>query len=103
MAKRVYQVAQALGVTGVDVVHYLREQGYDVKSHMSPVSPEMQEAIDRRFAAAAAPTEVAAPAAKPAAKKVVKNAVKKTATPAEAAAVATPGAPAVKKAIQKAV
>ncbi|MBM4117361.1 translation initiation factor IF-2 [bacterium] len=106
MAKRVYQVAQTLGVKGVDVVHYLREQGFDVKSHMSPVSPEMQEAIDRRFAPAPAPA-AEAPAAKPAAKKAVKKAVKKAASapPAggEAEAVAPAAKPAVKRVAKKAV
>lgn len=82
MAKRVYQVAQTLGVKGVDLVHYLREQGFDVKSHMSPVSPEMQESIDGHYASAAAPaTET--PTAKPAAKKAVKKAVKKAAKKAK--------------------
>ncbi len=107
MAKRVYQVAQALGVKGVDVVHYLRDQGFDVKSHMSPVSPEMQEAIDRRFAAPAAAAEGAAPAGSPAAKKVVKKAVKKatkkavkTAPGADTAE--SPAAPAAKKTVKKA-
>ena len=75
MAKRIYQVAKSLGVKGVELVHYLRDQGFDVASHMSQVSAEMQESIDKRFAPAGDSSEK--PAAKKAVKKVAKKATKK--------------------------
>jgi len=73
LAKRIYQVAKTLGVKGVEIVHFLRDQGFDAKSHMSPVSPEMQTAIDAKYK----PAEDAA--AKKAVKKTAKKATKKTA------------------------
>ncbi len=72
MAKRIYQIAKTLGVKGVEIVHYLRDQGFDVKSHMSPVSAEMQTAVDAKYK----PVEKAA---KKTAKKAVKKVAKKTA------------------------
>ena len=105
MAKRIYQIAKTLGVKGVEIVHHLRDQGFDVKSHMSQVTPEMQTSIEAKFKSAEkAPAKKDAKTVKKAVKKTAKKAPKKPAKKAakqagtEAAAaktVALPDAPAV--------
>jgi translation initiation factor IF-2 len=74
VAKRIYQVAKTLGVKGVDLVHYLRDEGFEVKSHMSPLTPEMLESVEKKYAS---PKKAAKKTAKKATKKVAKKAVKK--------------------------
>ncbi len=76
MAKRIYQVAKTLGVKGVDLVHYLRDEGFEVKSHMSPLSPEMLEAVEKKYAS---PKKEEKKAVKKTAKKAAKKATKKAA------------------------
>jgi len=49
LAKRIYQVAKSFDVKGVEIVHYLRDQGFEVKSHMSPMSVEMIEAVENKY------------------------------------------------------
>ena len=111
LAKRIYQIAKTLSVKGVDIVHYLRDQGFDVKSHMVVASPEMLDSIEKKYkpAEATAKKKVAkkstaseAPEAQAAVKKATK--VEKPAvrgTKAETAPVAAgQAAPAKKAAVQ---
>jgi hypothetical protein len=66
LAKRIYQIAKSLDVKGVVLVHYLRDQGFDIKSHMAVASPEMVEVIDKKYAS---PAKAVKKTAKKAAKK----------------------------------
>ncbi|MDP6668737.1 MAG: translation initiation factor IF-2 [Candidatus Krumholzibacteria bacterium] len=96
MAKRIYQVAKTIGAKGVDLVHYLRDQGFDVKSHMSPCSDEMIESLGKKYPefgkaskpAKKATKKVAKKASKKTAKKVAKKVSKVAASEEEEAAVA---------------
>ncbi|KQC13041.1 MAG: hypothetical protein APR63_01390 [Desulfuromonas sp. SDB] len=47
--KRIYQAAKRYGLTSSALVDLLRDLGYQVKSHMSSMSPEMEKAVDKKF------------------------------------------------------
>jgi len=73
-------VAKTHGVKGVDLVHFLRDEGFEVKSHMSPLTPEMLEAVEKKYASPKkAEKKAVKKTAKKATKKVAKKAAKKTA------------------------
>jgi translation initiation factor IF-2 len=49
MAKRVYNIAKELNISSDELVSFLQKQGFDVKSHMSPVDDKMLEVINRHY------------------------------------------------------
>jgi translation initiation factor IF-2 len=77
LAKRIYQVAKALGIKGTELAQYLRDQGFEVKSHMEVITPEQAALAEKQFKTTEKATAKTATAKKAAAKKA---AVKKTAT-----------------------
>ncbi len=46
---RVYEVAREVNLSSEAMVAMLRGLGYDIKSHMSMVTPEMREKVDQKF------------------------------------------------------
>ncbi|MBN2169999.1 MAG: translation initiation factor IF-2 N-terminal domain-containing protein, partial [Candidatus Krumholzibacteriota bacterium] len=49
LAKRIYQVAKALGIKGTELAQYLRDQGFEVKSHMEVITPEQAALAEKQF------------------------------------------------------
>ncbi len=47
--KRIYEVAREFNVSSDAVIKVLRDKKYEVKNHMSTVTPEMLESIAKRF------------------------------------------------------
>jgi translation initiation factor IF-2 len=56
--KRIYEVAREFNVSSDAVIKVLKELEYEVKNHMSTVTPEMAEAIGKRFTEAQAEAKV---------------------------------------------
>ncbi|HQJ75704.1 MAG TPA: translation initiation factor IF-2 N-terminal domain-containing protein, partial [Bacteroidota bacterium] len=46
---KVFQIAKELNISHDTILEFLRQKGYDVKSHMSSVTDEMINAIYVRF------------------------------------------------------
>ena len=46
---RVYEVGREVNLSSEAMVAMLRGLGYDIKSHMSMVTPEMREKVDQKF------------------------------------------------------
>src|SRR5439155_21423787 len=57
--KRIYEVSRDFNVSSDAVIKVLKELDYQVKNHMSTVTPEMLDAIGQRFTQAQAEAKVA--------------------------------------------
>jgi len=53
---RIFELAKELGTASKEVVSFLKEAGFDVKSHMSVLTPDMEKAARKQFG-----TKTAAP------------------------------------------
>jgi translation initiation factor IF-2 len=85
MAKKVYELANEIGVGALDLVEKLKSMGFNIRNHMASLS---DEEIVKAKSAYEAPEKKAAPVKKA----VVRKVIKKEAPPAAAAPVAAPTA-----------
>lgn len=87
MAKKVYELANEIGIGALDLVEKLKSMGFNVRNHMASLT---DEEASKAKAAYDAPQRSASPAKKAVVRKVIrKEAVEEKAPPAEEAA---PGA-----------
>lgn len=49
-AIRVYELAKEVGAKSKDIIEFLRGEGYEVKSHMTTLDPEMETAVREKYA-----------------------------------------------------
>jgi len=86
LAKRIYQVAKSLGIKGTELAQYLRDQGFEVKSHMEVITPEQSELAEKHFKPPKAAAKKAAAKKATAKKAAAKKATAKKATAKKATA-----------------
>jgi translation initiation factor IF-2 len=65
MGVRIYELARTLGIPSKELVHELKKQGIDVKSHMSSVDEETAELVVAMFKAPPATAGAVPPVAEP--------------------------------------
>ncbi len=65
MGVRVYELARTLGLSSKDLMHELKQQGIDLKSHMSSIDDETAELVAELLKAPRQPTVKEAPLAPP--------------------------------------
>lgn len=100
MAKKVYELANEIGVGALDLVEKLKTMGFNVRNHMASLSDDEEAKVK---AAYEAPQKKAAPVKKAAATTgVVRKVIKKEAPVEEAAAPVAAAAPAPEKAAPEA-
>jgi translation initiation factor IF-2 len=98
MGVRVYELARQLGLSSKELMHELKKQGIDLKSHMSSIDDEIAELVADLLKAPAAPTVKEAPLAPPVLEEAIDLPVSEPAasvTPETVAPSAAPPAPVV--------
>jgi translation initiation factor IF-2 len=95
MAKKVYELANEIGVGALDLVEKLKTMGFNVRNHMASLSDDEEAKVKVAYEA---PQKKAAPVKKASAAGVVRKVIKKEAPVEEAPPVAAATAPIAEKA-----
>lgn len=79
MAKKVYELANEIGVGALDLVEKLKSMGFSVRNHMASLTAEEEAKAREAFGPVAKPAPSAAPQKKTAVRKVIKREASETA------------------------